>query len=405
MTRNPFAFDHPDAAIEALANQLAPRHRIRKAEADIRGKILAEDITADRPSPAANVSAMDGYGLRVSDLALDSPIRVAGESACGSAPPNMPENAVIRVFTGAIVPSGCELVVKREDTTESENEITLSETTKKLAVGANIRRSGENLRANEVVFTAGTRITPASHAALVNFGAYQVDVFEPVRVAIITTGEELIAPEKSPGKSPKPWQLHNSNQFGLTSLLASPSIEISHTDHVGDDRATIEQLLQERLKTCDAIILTGGVSMGDYDFVPEAVSNIGGEIIFHGLPIRPGKPILGASSEDGKLIIGLPGNPVSAMVNARRIGVPLLAKLSGQLPWMPPTPWVSVADLRKSDLPLHRYLLTRLGADGQCHLVPSKGSGDLVALGQSDGFVEIPIASDPQTPKRFFRWT
>ncbi len=221
-------------------------------------------------------------------------------------------------------------------------------------------------------------------------------------MSIITTGDEVGMFSKTP---PEPWQLRNSNQFSLASLLHPLSwITVEHLDHCRDDRASLTELLSERSSQCDAVVMTGGVSMGDYDYVPEVVEEIGGEVIFHGLPIRPGKPILGAATTTGRLILGLPGNPVSATVGCRRFGIPLLAKQSGQVNWNAPQAVVRLDQPGGKTLPLRWLRLVRLTEPGTAVPVLSKGSGDLVSLGQSSGFVEVPAGKLDQSAWPYYSW-
>lgn len=400
MKTNSFAFDHPDDALRALADCLTIQPLDSDAS-DCIGRVLAEPVHSDRDSPAADVSAMDGYAVRMSDLNSAGTIQVVGESACGQPPPSMPDQGVVRIFTGAIVPDGCEAVIKREDTLESKNSIEFRQEAKTNALGANIRRAGENLAAGESVFDAGVLISAVAQAALVNFGHFSPAVFKPVFVSVLTTGDEVMEQHVSP----KPWQLRNSNLMSLVAMLSGkPWIQIQSTQHCGDDRAKLTSALQQSLDTSDAVVLTGGVSMGDYDFVPEVIAEIGSEIVFHRLPIRPGKPILGAVTSEGKLIIGLPGNPVSAIVNARRMVMPLLAKMSGQTSWLPPQPKIRVEGLNKKSLPLHQMVLVKINDTGHGVAVASKGSGDLVALAHSDGFVQIPPNAVEDEPRPFYPW-
>jgi molybdenum cofactor synthesis domain-containing protein len=400
MNRSKLAFDDPDHALRALANRL--RVTSIDSQSDDRvGRVLAESVWADRDSPAADVSAMDGYAIRMSDLAIAGSIPVVGESACGNPPPSMPDQGVVRIFTGAMVPDGCEAVIKREDTFEGDQSIEFREDAKAVTNGANIRRMGENLPAGDIVFSAGIQISAVAQAALVNFGCLAPAVYERVKISILTTGDEVIAPSGSP----QPWQLRNSNLMSLVAMLSEkPWCQMQSANHCGDDRAKLTSALQQSLDNCDAVILTGGVSMGDYDFVPEVVAEVGGEVVFHRLPIRPGQPILGAVTQQGKLIVGLPGNPVSAIVNARRMVIPLLTRMSGQTDWLPAQPKIPVKGLRNKPLPLHQMVLVRINPSGHAEVVPSKGSGDLVALAHSDGFVQLPPHADENQPRPFYRW-
>ena len=397
----PFSFDDPDEAIASLASSLQTT-AVESLAADSTGRILASNVLADRDSPAADVSAMDGYGIRMSDLQSDAEIPVAGESVPGSPPPEMPARGAIRIFTGAIVPAECDAVIKREDTQENQSSIRLTDVARQIRVGEHIRRAGENEKVGNTVITKGTLLDAAACGTMANFGAGLADVHARVRVTVITTGDEVITVG---APAPKPWQLRNSNQLAICSQLSShPWVRMQPPVHCKDDQTHLTQTLKQQLASSDAIILTGGVSMGDYDYVPDVVKEVGGKIIFHGLPVRPGKPILGAATPDGKLILGLPGNPVSATVGCRRFGIPLLSRISGNTDWLPPCPMVRLSGAGDKSIPLHWMRLVRMVDMGVAEPVISKGSGDLVSLGKSHGFVELPPGAVGEGPWPYRAW-
>lgn len=398
-----FAFDNPDAALKTLADRLSIVEETESlGPMDACGRVLAEDVVADRDSPAADVSAMDGYAVRMADLQRSGSVAVSADSTPGNPPPPLTDDAVVRIFTGAIVPDGCEAVIKREDTEELDGAIRWSESAKNANPGENIRRAGENAPAGSTVLSRGTRLTAAQLATLANFGCYAANVFRPVSVAVITTGDEVGVFAK---ETPQPWQLRNSNRSSLCSLLHPLTwVQTKYVDHCRDQRESLTQLISDRIPECDAVLLTGGVSMGDYDYVPEVIEEIGGEIVFHGLPLRPGKPILGAATLSGKLILGLPGNPVSATVGCRRFAIPLLAKKSGDTGWNAPQAMVKLETPGDKTLPLYWLRLVRLSGHGTAQPVVSKGSGDLVSLGQSSGFVEVPPNRRDESAWPYYSW-
>ncbi|TWU23927.1 Molybdopterin molybdenumtransferase [Novipirellula galeiformis] len=401
MSAKKFAFCSPEEAITALAARLSIVE-VEDAVQACLGRVLAEDVIADRDSPAADVSAMDGYAIRRSDLRLGESIPVAGESVPGAPPPPMKAGSIMRIFTGALVPDGADAVVKREDTEELENAIRFLEVAMSTPTGENIRRAGENAKSGSRVLAAGVQINAAHRATMANFGCYQATVYSPVRVTLITTGDEVGVFDK---EAPKPWQLRNSNQIALASLFESkPWITINAVHHACDDRETLTALLSGLLPQTDAVIMTGGVSMGDYDYVPDGVRDVGGEVVFHGLPIRPGKPILGAATEEGKLILGLPGNPVSAVIGGLRFALPLLAKQSGQVNWRPRCTQVRLENPGEKTLPLWWLRLVTMTAHGTAEPVHSQGSGDLVSLGQSSGVVEIPAGESGEGLWPYYAW-
>ena len=400
-----FQFDDPDTAIHALAERLSVvAIENGLASSSALGRVLAQDVVADRNSPAADVSAMDGYAIRLSNLQMSETIPVSAESTPGAPPPELARDTVVRVFTGAIVPKQTEAVVKREDTEEFPSSIRFCQPAMSTKAGQHIRRAGENAKAASIVLASGVEIAAQHQATLSNFGCDEVAAYSTVRVAVITTGDEV---GSFSNELPKPWQLRNSNRSALAALVgAKPWAQFpqSGLDHCKDDREALTTMLADRLQECDAILLTGGVSMGDYDDVPDVVREVGGEVVFHGLPIRPGKPILGAATSDGKLIMGLPGNPVSATIGCLRMVMPLLAKISGQTLWRKPSPLVRLQNAGDKTLPLHWMRLVRLVDDGVAEPITSRGSGDLVSLGKSTGFVELPPGKSGEGPWPYFQW-
>lgn len=395
------AFPSPARACEALVERLAPVPAERIDLSGAAGRILAEPLLADRPSPPADVSAMDGYALRLDDLAAGR-LSVRGEVAMGQRPPDLPSGspAAVRIVTGGGIPQGADTVIRREDVTEHGDHITVDPAlADRITPGANIRRAGENLAAGSTVVPAGTRITPPVAGALATFGAARPAVRRRVRAALLLTGDELLAVDAEP----TPWQIRDSNGHVLAAMLGGqPWIDVVHRQHCPDTREALDAALASALERADAVILTGGVSMGDKDHVPAAVRAAGGEVLFHRLPQRPGKPILGAIGPRGQCILGLPGNPVSVMVTARRIGAPALDAMAGRRAPAPPSVRISDPDDRTIHLWWHR--LVRTGRDGDVTLAGSVGSGDLVAAARADGFVEVAPGARATGDLPFYPW-
>ncbi|GMV95676.1 MAG: molybdopterin molybdenumtransferase MoeA [Phycisphaerae bacterium] len=288
------------------------------------GRVLGEPLRADRDSPPSSVSAMDGYACRLSDVASGR-VPVAGEARIGEPPAELPPGAALRIFTGGCVPLGAEAVIRREDVDETVNPIVIRDPAA-VRPGENIRRQGENLRAGQEVIPAGTLMHAPAAAALATFGCCRPVVYRRVRLGVLVTGDELAVV----ADQPPPWRIRDSNGPALAAMFgATPWIEVAATARCVDDLPGLTAALCRLLEDCDAVFLTGGVSRGDHDHVPAAVAAAGGSVVFHRLPIRPGRPILGALGPAGQAILGLPGNPVSVMVTARRFGVPVLRRLAG----------------------------------------------------------------------------
>lgn len=414
-----YAFDHPDDAIAAIGERVLPVGVELGCE-DLIGRVLAEPVFADRDSPAADVSAMDGYAIYPGQLTPTDKLSVIAECVPGSPPPSLTElnncdGGVIRIFTGAVIPRGCDRVIQREQTIESPTEgglgtIVWTDKARTSQPGQNIRRQGENLCEGETALTAGTFVRAPHIAALTNFGVQNAIVYNLVRVAIITTGDELADEATASGPLP-PWQIRNSNSLTLASLIdACPYTVIPTLANGPDAPVKLRAIIEEAIATHDIVLLTGGVSMGDHDYVPSVLESIGAETIFHKLPLRPGKPILGAvhrATADAACtpILGLPGNPVSATMGAVRFAMPLIAKLAGITDWKPSPPSVRLTEIGDKTLPLHWMRAVRMTGPGEAELVIGKGSGDLVSLAQSDGFIEMPADANDLGPWPFFAWS
>ncbi len=350
---------------------------------------------------------MDGYAISTADLrgaGGDAAISLAieGEVRIGQAPPGLPRGRAVRIVTGGAIPAGTDAVIKREDVREHADRIDLP-TGVSIAPGENIRRAGENAAQGQCVLRQFTRITPAVAGALATLGISRPSVCRPLAVGIITTGDELVGIHESP----TPWQIRDSNAASLRALITSLRVaEVRHT-RVRDDEHRLANAVSSHLRTCDALILTGGVSMGHRDFVADAVTAAGATVVFHGLPQRPGKPILAAATPDGKPILALPGNPVSVLVTGRRYAVPAI-RLRGS--GTPPASLdsgirVSLSNADSKSIPLWWHRPVRLNGDGTATVIDTKSSGDILGVAQSDGFVEIPPNQSGPGPWAYFGWT
>ncbi len=393
------SFANPADAIFALASRL--QTITSEPAVPVAGRVLAESIFADRDSPAANVSAMDGYAIRLADLSM-ARVPVAGEAQPGQPPTVLAPGTAQRIFTGAVVPHGTEVIVMREDTDESSvGSVMWLDRARPLTRGENMRFQGENGKSGDLILSADTLLTSAKIAAAANFGASSIALHRAVRVTIIVTGNELL----DISSSPEAWQLRDSNGPTIAAVCSQRAwINCQPPQRCADSVPQLKRHLQAALDNSDAVILTGGVSKGDYDHVPGVIADLGAATVFHRLPLRPGRPILGAVSKFGQLILGLPGNPVSAIVGMTQFGIPLLAKQSGQVDWQPQPRLVTVAGPNDKSLHLHWYRLVRLIDPSIVELIDSRGSGDLVALSQSTGIIYQPPNTSGVGPWHYFAW-
>lgn len=424
--RQEFRFASPAEAVAAVRAELTSLSVERIELAVSLGRILAEPIAADCDSPALDVSAMDGFAISaawLNTMATDGLPIAAVEARIGCPPVALPSTPnAVRIVTGAAVPTGADCVIRREDLVESAGRVRLTIQPAAVKPNGHIRRRGENARDGAPVLPPGVILSAAAIGALASFGVANVPVHRRVRVGIISTGDELV----SLGEKPEPWQLRDSNGPSLAALFgARPWIEVVARAQVRDEGGSeggLAKALRCGLETADAVILSGGVSMGHRDFVPSVVESLGARTIFHKLPQRPGKPMLAAVLSDksanrggtgdvanspAKVILGLPGNPVSVLATGRRLALPILAKLAGLPDTALAAPHRTIEpDGLSLELWWHRLVREELTPAGTptLWLVPPKSSGDIVAAAGACGFVEVPPQQTGPGPWPFYAW-
>lgn len=291
------------------------------------GRVLAEPIDSPISLPPFDNSAMDGYALRsadVADASLDRPcwLAIAAEMAAGTTrQPTLLAGQACRIMTGSPLPAGADAVLKVEETQELDGKVAIP---RPVPPGENLRRAGEDLVAGMRILEAGTPLNAARLALLAGVGRATVAVHGVARVAILTTGDELL----EPGEDLLPGHIYNSNAYALAALVAEAGAVPFRLGVAPDDREATRRSLSEALEY-DVVLTTGGVSMGVYDFVGETLAELG-TVHFDRVAQQPGKPFTFATVK-GKPVFGLPGNPVSAMVSFEYYVRPALRKLMGHL--------------------------------------------------------------------------
>jgi molybdopterin molybdotransferase len=348
------------------------------------GRVLAEEVTAAADVPPFANSAMDGFAVHPGPAGRE--LRVVDESRAGR-PATQPlrDGAAIRISTGAPMPDGATSVIPVEHVRLAGEAVILE---REVVEGANVRRAGEDLRAGEVVLRPGTTLGPGELGAAVAAGRAVVSCFRRPRVAVVVTGDELVAPGEPLG----PGQIHNSNATVLEALAAAAGGQVVGSRHVGDDPETTVAALGEALDRADVVVVSGGVSVGPHDHVKPALDALGVQERFWRVALKPGKPVwFGVKGET--LVFGLPGNPVSAAVCFALFARPALRALTGRDPFAPARRARLAHDVKRSP-DREQAVRVTLGqaADGVLEARPTgaQGSHMTSSLVGADGLALIP---------------
>lgn len=283
----------------------------------ITDRVLAEDVFTDTDFPSFDKSAMDGYAIRVEDI--DKKLKLIEFIPAGTKPENtVTSGSCSKIMTGAMVPEGADMVVMQEDVTVVGDIISINN----LKSRANILKQGEDIKSGALLLKKGTVITPIHIGLLASVGMVNPLVFRLPKVSVISTGNELVPPNEKP-VSP---QIRNSNSVQLVSLSDSIGAETYNRGQVIDSKEAIFETVKDAMTKSDIVVLTGGASVGDYDFTAEVFEKLNAKIHFSRLAIQPGKPVLFATV-DNKYLFGLSGNPVSSYVQFQLLVKPLLKNL------------------------------------------------------------------------------
>jgi molybdopterin molybdotransferase len=387
-----FAFAGPLMRIEEAASLIRARvpmvaepERVPLVQAD--GRILAERLLAPIDVPAFDNSAVDGYAVRYADLLPDRPTKlpIGGRVAAGHRLAGA-SGAAVRIFTGAPIPPDADTVFMQEDCTVAEPGMVMLPTG--LARGANRRRRGEDLAAGEEALPPGRRLTPHDIGLAAALGLSELVVRRPLRVAIFSTGDELI----SPGQPLRDATIYDSNRFVLRVLLRRLGMVVTDLAILPDERERVHVELARAAASHDLVLTSGGVSMGEEDHV-RAVMEAAGSIVFWRLAIKPGRPVV-MGVWDGTPLIGLPGNPVALFVTFAFVARPVLAALSGECfePLLPARVFSAFHYRKKAGR--REFVRACLKADGEgrlaAHKHPVEGAGLITSLTRTHGLVQLP---------------
>ncbi|RUO97592.1 gephyrin-like molybdotransferase Glp [Hyphomicrobium sp.] len=292
-----------------------------------RGRTLAEAITSKVDNPPFDASAMDGYAVRSEDVAtVPVTLTVVGEAGAGRPfTDTLRKRQAVRIFTGGILPPGADAIVIQENTTASGSEVTVLETAQR---DANVRTRGQDFAAGEVLVEPGRLLTARDVLISASAGYAELSVARKPVVAILSTGDELVAPGEPLG----PGQISGSNAYGLSGVVEAAGGEARFLGIARDSLASLDEFISAA-EDADVLVTSGGASVGDHDLVRPALEKAGAQLDFYKIAMRPGKPLFfGSRQISGRrqYCVGLPGNPVSAMICARVFLVPLIGRLLGR---------------------------------------------------------------------------
>jgi molybdopterin molybdotransferase len=342
-------------------------------------RYLARDIHSPFAMPEFDKSAMDGFAIISADR---SPAYEIGETIAAGTPPlqAVTPGHCARIMTGAMVPSGADRVVKRECTREENGFMTIIADDK----NRNIRKKGEDLEAGQLVLAAGEPLRAPQIALLASLGMAEVETARPPRVGILTTGSELV----HPGAPLAPGQIYNSNHYSLAAQIRETGGEAVFLGQVADSAADTVEAIASSLEKCEVLILSGGVSAGDFDFVPAAMRAAGLTLHFEKVSVQPGMPTVFASRGE-RIAFGLPGNPVSTFVIFEIFIKPMLLRWLGHAARPLILPAVLSATFSRTHAGRTAFVPVRC-LDGRADLVPYHGSAHLHSLSQANALLRVP---------------
>lgn len=355
---------------------------------DALGRVLREDLFADRPFPPFDRVTMDGIAFRFADF-KNSPLTLQGIHAAGQAtPPPLKAGHCWQIMTGSVLPPDCDTIIPYEEVTITETEALIQN---QPSPGKFIHREGSDASQGDLMLTSGTRLGPGHLGMLASIGATQVQVTRLPRLTILSTGDELIPV----AETPLPHQLRQSNGITLLSAVRQWGPAEVHWEHLPDNLAATTTGIDKALENSDLVILSGGISKGRKDYVRPALESLLGDPLFHGVAQRPGKPLA-----FWKGVVALPGNPNSTLTTFQRYVVPMLHRMTGS-PEIEDITLPLASPIERHPF-LTQFLPAKLNHEGQAISLSPQNSGDFVTPLQSTGYLELPPGEGQATHARYF---
>ncbi len=360
------------------------------------GRILAEDIKATLNYPAVDYSAMDGFAVRSEDTKTASPsspaeLEIIGEIPAGEfVKEELSSGKAYKIFTGAPIPPGADAVIEVEKVEVVNNRVRIFSP---LESGLNIRKAGEYAKIGDTIIPKGKELKPGDIGTLAAFGYTFVKVSRKPLVGILSTGSEI----REPGEPLlKPGQIYNANSYSLKAAVESHGGIAANLGNLPDDYETLKEFMKNHLNEFDLFLTTGGVSMGEKDYVQFLVRELGIDVKFHRWLVKPGKPLLLGTYDNGRRVfVGLPGNPVSVLVNFYLLVYPIMRKLQGAKELFKPTVRATFTEpFRRRNAKRREFIRVKLSTSPEGELLatpyPNTSSGDLLSMSFADGLAVVP---------------
>ena len=380
-----------ERALEIVLSRVAPLPEEEIDFTEALGRILREDAAADTDLPPFRRSAVDGFAVRASDTAnVPAKLKLVGTIPAGTYPDfRIGPGEAASIMTGAPVPEGADAVQMVEMSRESADGVVLTES---VAKGQNVAPRGAEVLRGEVVLKRGTRLDAAAVAVVATIGRTRIKVGRRPTVSVAATGDELVHPAETPG----PGQIRNSNGYSLLAQCRAVGIDAIFLGVAEDSEASLRAFIRKGLQS-DVLLLSGGVSMGRFDLVEKVLAELRIDVLVDAVALKPGKPLVFGVGDGGKLVFGLPGNPVSTMVTFELFVRTALARLEGE-----PNPVREILRARLLDSlanrgPRRAYLpgwLRVEEGDLVAEPIPTKGSADIVAFSKANALLIVPEDQD-----------
>ncbi|WP_027938477.1 gephyrin-like molybdotransferase Glp [Anaeroarcus burkinensis] len=385
-----------EEAQQLFLAQAAPAGERKISLAEAAGSLLSRDVFAPLDLPPFDRSPLDGYALRAADVRQASKVqpvalRVVEEVRAGFVSSRaMESGCAVKIMTGAPLPDGADVVVPFEEVERKGGVVCIMEP---MASGSNIIYAGEDLAVGNLAAKKGALVTPSLVGLLASLGMETVPVYGKCKVALFSTGDELVEPPQAL----RPGKIYNSNLHSLRAYCRMAGAETVALGTVVDEEGAIAARLEEALRQADLVVTTGGVSVGDYDLLPAVLQKVGAQVLFHGLDMKPGSPAMGAVCR-GKPVLALSGNPAAALIAFELVGAPLLKKMLGWQSVLPQRVCTILGDDFTKASRQRRFVRVRLEVQGMqlsAKLAGSQSNGALQSMVASNALLDVPAGSGP----------